>query len=92
MSNKYFSGRKGQYIYCDICGQACYLFEAKRLNQYTGRPGLMVCPNDADTIDFGLVPYIPTTEKRVPFSRPNHTDVTNGTAPLDPETSSELGS
>lgn len=85
MSNKYFSGRKGNYIYCDICGQACYVYEVTKLSAETGRGGLLVCKNDADRIDAGLIPFIPTTEMKVPVSRPNHTNVTNGAEPYDTE-------
>ena len=92
MSNKYFSGRKGHYIFCDICGHACYDWEVTRLSTLTGRPGLLVCPNDADKIDHGLVPYNPTTEQPIKMSRINHTNVTNGTPPIDAETSTALGS
>lgn len=91
MSNKYFSGRKGQYIYCDICGQAAYIWEVTRLSLETGRGGLLVCPNDADKIDYGLIPYRIPPEKRVQYSRVNHTNLTNGTDVLNYETSTELG-
>lgn len=81
MSNKYFAGNKGQYIFCDICGQACYAFEATKLESYTGRGGAIVCPNDVDKIDFGLVPYKVPYERSVQFTRINHTNVTNGAEP-----------
>ena len=86
MTNKYFSGRKGHYIFCDICGQACYDWEATRLKSETGRPGLLVCPNDVDGIDYGHIPYTVDTEKPVQWSRINHQNVTNGTEPRDVET------
>lgn len=91
MSNKYFSGRKGHYIFCDICGQACYDFETTRLDTKTGRPGLLVCPNDADKIDHGLIPYNPTTEQPIKWSRINHQNQTNGAEPLDFEHTTGLG-
>lgn len=74
------------YIYCDICGQPCYISEATKLSQYTGRPGLLVCPRDADKIDFGLIPYTPTTEKSPKWVKVNHQNVTNGAEPYDIET------
>ena len=86
MSNKYFSTRKGPYIFCDICGQACYLWEITKLSVETGRGGLMVCRYDADKADFGLIPYLANNERNVPFSHPNHTNVTNGSTPRDVET------
>jgi hypothetical protein len=86
MSNKYFSSRKGPYIYCEICGQACYTWELTKLSPHTGRGGLLVCKNDADAIDHGLVPYKVAEEQKVPFSRPNHTNLTNGSEPYDVET------
>ena len=85
MSNKYFSSRKGQYLFCDICGQATYIFEAVKLDTKTGRGGLIVCPNDVDKIDFGLIPYKVTEEQRVDVVRINHQNVTNGAEPYDTE-------
>jgi hypothetical protein len=82
MSNKYFAGNKGHYIFCDICGQACYAAESVKLSMQTGRGGCIVCPNDADLIDPGTIPYALPTEKSVQWARVNHTDVTNGTSPL----------
>lgn len=91
MTNKFFSGRKGHYLFCDICGKPCYDFEATKLHQYTGRGGLIVCPLDADVIDFGLVPYVVPPEKSVKWVRINHTDTTNGAAVLDYESTTGLG-
>lgn len=91
MSNKYFSGRRERYIYCDICGQPCYISDVKKLSPETGRGGLMVCPDDADKIDFGLIPYEIKSENPVSWTRIAHQDVANGTAPLDIETATSLG-
>lgn len=91
MSNKYFAANKGQYIFCDICGQACYAYEAKRLTEATGRPGLIVCPNDADKEDFGLIAYNISVEKAVAWTRINHQSTSNGTAPINYETTTDLG-
>ncbi len=91
MSNKYFAGNKGHYIFCDICGQACYDYEAVRLSTETGRPGLIVCPNDADGTDYGLIPYAIPIEQSVKWSRINHQNVTNSATPLDYDTTTELG-
>lgn len=89
--NRYFTGAEGPYIYCEICGQPCYLRETVKLSPFTGRGGLVVCKDDADRIDPGLIPYMLTEEKKVPFSRPNHTNITNSSAPIDAETSTDLG-
>lgn len=84
--------RKGDWaVYCDICGQECYASETTKLSVYTGRGGLIVCKNDADKIDPSLLPYKIPTEKNVPWTRINHTDTTNGSEPIDPETSTQLG-
>lgn len=91
MSNKYFSGKKGHYIFCDVCGQACYEWEATKLKPETGRGGLVVCPNDVDKIDPGLIPYTLPSEKRVDLARINHTNTTNGTAVIEYETTTGLG-
>lgn len=91
MSNKYFNGRKGHYIFCDICGQACYDWEVTKLSSMSGRPGLLVCPNDVDKIDYGLVPYTLPNERSVRWARINHQDVTDGTPPIDIEVSTALG-
>lgn len=78
-------------VYCDICGQKCYASETSRLSTYTGRGGLIVCKNDVDKIDYGLVPYKIPTEQNIPWSRVNHTNVDNAVEPLDLETSTQLG-
>ncbi len=91
MTSKYFAGNKGHYIFCDICGQACYDYNVVRLSSATGRPGLMVCPNDADKGDPGLTPCTVTPERPVRWTRINHQDVTNAAAPLDLDTTTELG-
>jgi hypothetical protein len=70
-----------------MCGQACYVWEATKLSPDTGRGGLIVCANDADKIDFGLVPYAIPPERPVEWTRINHRNVTNGTEPLDVEAS-----
>lgn len=91
MSNKYFTGRKGHYIFCDICGQATYDYEVTRLSSQTGRGGLLVCPRDADVIDHGLIPYAVPVEQSVRLVRINHTNITNGEAPIDYDNTNELG-
>lgn len=91
MSIKYFSGNKGHYIFCDICGQACYDWEVTRLSSATGRPGLLVCPNDVDGTDYGLIPYSLPTDKSVRWARINHTDIENVNNPIDYDTTTELG-
>lgn len=74
MVDRFDLGRLGDYVlFCDICGQKCYASESSKLSTYTGRGGLIVCPNDVDAIDYGLVPYLPPAEKNVPFTRINHT-------------------
>lgn len=91
MSNRYFSGRKGHYIFCDICGQACYDWEITVLDSKTGRGGCIVCPKDADSIDYGIIPYALPVEKSVKFARMENTDVTNEAAPIVYETATNLG-
>ncbi len=91
MSNKYFAGNKGSYIFCDICGQACYRWEAIKLTSLSGRPGCIVCPNDADAIDYGSQPFTVEAEQSPAFVRINHTNVDNGATPLDYDTSEDLG-
>lgn len=87
----YFSGKEGRYLFCDICGQPCYVSKSTKLEPATGRGGLIVCPNDADKIDPGLIPYNIDVEKPVKFVRINHQNVTNSTEPLDVETATSLG-
>ena len=91
MSNKYFSGRKGNYLFCDICGKPCYAYEAVKLKPETGRGGLIVCPDDADTIDYGLIPYAPVPEKPVDWTRINHQNTINGASVIDYDTTTALG-
>lgn len=91
MSSKYFAGNKGHYIFCDICGEATYDFDVVRLTSQTGKPGLLVCPKDADKTDYGLMPYAIPREKSVSFARTNHTNIDNSAAPIDYDTTTELG-
>jgi len=92
MSDRFSPGRKGDWVlFCDICGQKCYASESTKLSTYTGRGGLVVCPNDVDKIDYGLIPYTPRLEKNIPYTRINHTTTTNGTAVIDFETATNLG-
>lgn len=79
------------YVFCDICGQRYFASEMTKLSTYTGRGGLLVCPHDVDQIDYGLVPYKPSAERSVPFTRTNHQDTANGSPVVDPETSTDLG-
>ncbi len=72
-------------VYCDICGQRCWASESSKLDQYTGRGGLIVCKYDVDKIDYGLVPYIIPLEKNIPWTRINHTDTTDGSPIVDLE-------
>jgi len=93
MSNKYFAGNKGRYSYCDICGQAFYEHEGTKLEKETGRGGLIVCPNDRDAIDYGLIPYKVSIERSVSWARVNHLNVTNSAPIYDVERSTveEIG-
>lgn len=90
MTNKYFSGKKGHYIFCDICGQACYDWEVVRLSTFSGRPGLLVCPADADKADPGLIPYTLPPERSVDLARINHTDTTNAAAVINHDTTNVM--
>lgn len=79
--------REGDWFtYCDICGQKYYASETTKLSTYTGRGSLIVCHHDADTIDPGLLPFRPPIEKSLPWVRINHTDTTDGSPLVDPET------
>ena len=88
MADRFSPARGGNawVAFCDICGQKYFASELRKLSQYTGRGGLMVCPNDYDEIDYGLIPYKTPTEQNLPWVRVNHTDTTNGSDPIDPET------
>lgn len=92
MTDRFDPGRLGDWVvFCDICGQKCYASEASKLSTYTGRGGLIVCKNDTDKIDPGLIPYKSPAERNVPWTRINHTSTTNATTPIDFETSTQLG-
>lgn len=82
MADRFNPGRLGDWVvFCDICGQKCYASEASRLDANTGRGGLIVCPKDIDKIDFGLIPYKVPVERPIPWTRINHTDVSDA-API----------
>jgi len=61
------------------------MWEITKLSPETGRGGLLVCRDDADRIDPGLMPITPPKERIVPFSRPDNSS-TNGSEPYDVET------
>lgn len=72
-------------VYCDICGQRYPASKTVTLPTNTGRGGLVVCRHDADSIDFGLIPYTVRKEQTVPFIRSNHTNTTLGSPLVDLE-------
>lgn len=90
--SKFNPGRLGDWVlFCDICGQKCYASESTKLSTYTGRGGLIVCPNDRDKIDYGSMPYTIRAESPIPFTRINHTNTTNGADVIDYENTDALG-
>lgn len=92
MSDRFNKARRGEWVaFCDICGQKCYSSEMTKLSNYTGRGGLIVCKNDVDKIDYGLVPYKVPSEQPIPWARVNHTNTTNGAAVINYETTTQLG-
>lgn len=85
--DRFVPGRLGDWVvFCDICGQKCFAHEASKLASETGRGGLIVCPKDADKIDYGLIPYIPRVEKIIPWTHVNHLNTTNGADTIDYDT------
>jgi len=74
------------YVFCDICGNRCLASTTTRLNNNTGRDGLIVCQDDIDLTDYGVVPYTPRAERPVAFTRLNHTDASNDYPVYDLET------
>lgn len=92
MTDRFSPARKGDWVlFCDICGQKCYASESTKLSTYTGRGGLIVCKNDLDKVDYGLVPYKPRTERPIPYTRINNTNTDDASAPLDLETATDIG-
>lgn len=92
MSDRFNKWRPGDWcVFCDICGQKCFASETTKLATNTGRGGLIVCKNDVDTIDYGIVPYTIQIEKPIPWARPGDTDTTNGAAVINYETATNLG-
>lgn len=90
--DRFNPAKRGDWVvFCDICGQKCYASEATKLTTYTGRGGLIVCKNDVDSIDYGLIPQAIPVERHIPWTRINHTDTTNGATPIDYETTTQLG-
>ena len=81
-TNKYSSNNLNDWIiHCDICGKPIYHSEATLLPSETGRGGLLVCSNDADMVDYGLVPYDIPNE-----SVPTETRINTTIYTADPET------
>ena len=59
-----------------------------KLTTYTGKGGLLVCQDDADVIDYGLVPYKVPAETPITDTSTNHyasnpEDVPTGDAPFN---------
>lgn len=85
--NKYTKKRLKDYpITCDICSKVCWFSESSKLDVYTGRGGLRVCPSDKDKIHYGFKPYKIRAESPVVDTRTNsYFDNTNisGTEPFD---------
>lgn len=86
MINDGFSpSRQGDYYqFCDICGAQYWHSQMVQQDVYTGRGGTWACPNCADPIDYGLVPYKVPSERPIPISRDtiysgNQTAVNNQT-------------
>lgn len=80
--DRFNPGRLGDWvIFCDICGQKCYASESTKLTTYTGKGGNIVCQHDVDEVDKGLIPFNVNVEQNIPWTRVNHTDTTNSTAP-----------
>lgn len=73
-TNKYTSNHFSDWIiHCDICGKPTWYSDSTILDSDTGRGGLLVCPDDNDAIDYGLVPYEIPTESTVDTTRINNT-------------------
>lgn len=77
--------RGNWYVYCDICGRRYLASETTKLSNYTGRGGLVVCNNDLDKIDYGLIPFTPRPEQNAKIVRVIHTDTTDGSPIFDLE-------
>ncbi len=92
MTDRFANAKPGNWVaFCDICGQKCFAHEMIKLDINTGRGGLIVCKYDADVIDYGLIPYSIPIEKPIPWARINHTDISDGTPPINLETSTSIG-
>lgn len=78
-SNRHNAGTFGDnMVTCDICGFPYRSSQMSELSVETGRGGLIVCPNDKDKIDYGLVPYVIPTERIPDVVRTNNLqDTTN---------------
>jgi hypothetical protein len=93
MSDRFNPGKLGDWVvFCDICGQKCYASESTKLSTYTGHGGAIVCPNDVDKLDYGLIPYRIPVEKPIPWARIGDSPIPpNEAAPINPETATNLG-
>ncbi len=90
MKNTYtMKKKKGDYIiYCQICGDPCWASQATKLEKETGHGGLIVCPEDVDAIDYGLIPFKIAPEENPKIVTINHyasnpNDVPNSIPPID---------
>lgn len=77
-TNKFTSNRLSDWIiHCDICGKPTWYSDSVTLEPETGKGGLLVCPDDRDIIDYGLVPYEIPTESQVTTTRIDNTIYTS---------------
>lgn len=76
-------------IDCQICGFKCWHSESSKLHQYTGRGGLIVCPDCKDKIHYGFIPTTIRPDPPVPevsdryHSQDASTSVTSDAAVID---------
>lgn len=77
-TNKFTNSKLSDYIiHCDICGKPTWYSDSIILDSNTGKGGLLVCPDDNDKIDYGLVPYEIPTESQVETTRIDSTIYTS---------------
>lgn len=62
------------YLYCDQCSQPCWESLSTKLDNDTGKDGLVVCPNCIDATDYGLIPFVVRPEDSIPVVRINQTN------------------
>lgn len=76
-----YNGGKDYYVYCDLTGWRIFASEAVTMPKYSGVAGLIAHKSYAYGNAAGYTPFVPPSEKGIPWTRTNHTNTTDAADP-----------